>query len=364
MKEMYRNQEITLGCDPEFFFSKDGKIIGSEVVIPKKGIASNGGLTVIDGVQAELHPGQSTCRELLANNIILCLRQVELSATAKGVKADFSQVVEIEKEELDKMDDENKKFGCSASMNTHKEGENKITTVSADPLKYLKRSAGGHIHMGAHPTIGAGDPHGDSINGFRKVIQVENPIFAVLKNPDKLVPVLDILVGNTCVMLDTDPANKERRKNYGKAGEYRSPSYGIEYRTLSNFWLRGMPLFSLAFGLARQSAELVRQTTPENNYLGELMSLVKMDDITKAINENDKDLAARNFARIEDFLIEITQEDNYGFYPIMKETIKGFHKLVDDGIDKYFTQDPLDAWLRPKEHHKAFREFIINVVNN
>lgn len=365
MPKLAPEQKISLGCDPEFFFTKDGKVIGSEAIIPKEGLRSGGydqgGLTVIDGVQAELHPSPASCREILARGIRDCLITVNSSAGSKGVKVDFRQVVDIEKEELDKMADENKKFGCSESMNTHKAGINKVTTISADPLKYLKRSAGGHIHMGAPKTVEVRTGH--TPDGFSTWGTLSNSYFEVLKNPEHLVPILDILVGNTCVMLDTDPANKERRKNYGKAGEYRLPSYGLEYRTLSNFWLRGMPLFSFAFGLARQAVNLCQQSTDEHDYRKELMSLVSMSDIRKAINNNDKELATRNFARIEDFLLSITKDDNYGFYPLMPQTIKGFHKLVEDGIDKYFTQDTIDAWTQPRDGYGGgFYQFITQIV--
>ena len=49
----------TLGCDPELFFSKGGKIVGSEKVLPEDGLTNTprwaGELThkgvVLDGVQ-------------------------------------------------------------------------------------------------------------------------------------------------------------------------------------------------------------------------------------------------------------------------------------------------------------------------
>lgn len=361
MQKLQPIQKISIGCDPEFFFTKDGKVVGSEAVIPKNGLQSSGGQTVIDGVQAELHPSASMCREILMRNMIECFDQVAATASRMSLKTDFRQVVEIEKEELDKMDDANKKFGCSASMNTHKLGKNKITTVSADPLKYLKRSAGGHIHLGAPKTL----PFyiGHAADGFTPTYREDpNPLFKVLKSPETLVPVLDVLLGNTAVLLDTDPANRERRKNYGKAGEYRLPDYGLEYRTLSNFWLRGMPLASLVFGLARQAVNICAQSTEKDNYREELMSLVKMSDIKKAINNNDQELAARNFARIEEFLLSVTPDDGYGFYPLMPGTIKGFHKLVDGGIDKYFTQDTTEAWINPLPGYQGGFYYFINQV--
>lgn len=404
-KKLPQMQAITLGCDPEFFFTKDGKVIGSEKIIEKKGIKakektyhydfktqkdnevfrdSDRGLTVIDGVQAELHPKADLCRDRLASNIAQCLLGVEKSM-GEGIQADFSQVVEVSKAELDTLSDENKKFGCSASLNTHKKGKNKVTTIKADPTKYLKRSAGGHIHMGANATVTGApiyketpysaeqieyykryykeDRAGQTYKAHIGFEQKVDPHYAALKNPDVLVPILDIILGNTCVMLDRNPANAERRKNYGKAGEYRLPKYGLEYRTLSNFWLRGKPLFSLVFGLARQAVNMV-VCDKDTGHIAQLMALVDMEDITKAINENDMELAVKNWNKIEPFMLAITKgSDIYGHYPITSHSIAGFHKLIDNGIDHYFKQSPMDAWLRPTAGtYLGFSEWAVKIA--
>ena len=74
---------------------------------------------------------------------------------------------------------------------------------------------------------------------------------ALHEDPLLAVKILDIVVGNTCVIMDRAPSQVERRKVYGRAGEYRLPAHGIEYRTLSNFWLRSYQLTHLVFSLAR-----------------------------------------------------------------------------------------------------------------
>lgn len=50
---------------------------------------------------------------------------------------------------------------------------------------------------------------------------------------ENIVKVMDLLLGVQSVLLDMD---KERRILYGKAGCFRFKPYGLEYRTLSNFW--------------------------------------------------------------------------------------------------------------------------------
>ena len=61
MKKLTYLNYVTLGCDPEFFFSKNGAIVGSEKVLDKNGFVVNGSSKfVIDGVQAELNPIPNT----------------------------------------------------------------------------------------------------------------------------------------------------------------------------------------------------------------------------------------------------------------------------------------------------------------
>ena len=58
-------------------------------------------------------------------------------------------------------------------------------------------------------------------------------------NPDKetnfnIIKQMDLYLGVPSIILDT---HAERRQLYGKAGCFRHKKYGVEFRTLSNFWL-------------------------------------------------------------------------------------------------------------------------------
>jgi hypothetical protein len=52
------------------------------------------------------------------------------------------------------------------------------------------------------------------------------------------------------------------RKLYGAAGRYRQPSYGVEYRTLSNFWLASPELVELVYDIC----SFVIDSTQEKMY--------------------------------------------------------------------------------------------------
>jgi hypothetical protein len=95
-------------------------------------------------------------------------------------------------------------FGCSPDYNAYTEDEN----PRPDSRTNL-RTAGGHIHIGYDN------------------VAIDTSLF--------LVKMCDLFLGLPSVLIDKDV---DRRQLYGKAGAFRYKSYGLEYRSLSNFWLR------------------------------------------------------------------------------------------------------------------------------
>lgn len=320
---------VYLGCDPEFFFTKKGRIIGCERIIPTDGVAYREGMIIIDGVQAEINPQADTCRQRLANKIAqsFALTEQILSAhkDSKDLSISLDTLVDIDKVELGDLSDKAKYFGCTPSKNIY--DEKNIMPIK-DSSKYYKRSAGGHIHLG-----------------------FGNPKLAH-DNARNIVAMLDIIVGNTCVLFDRHEGNAERRKLYGRAGEYRLPKHGIEYRTVSNFWLRDYKLMSGVFGLARLAVRIldssdkvfrrwegsfghetiVEYRTPD--FAQQIFDAVDLEKVRQAINENDFDLAMENFMRIKPILERIVPDD--GTYPLDRTTIPYFLYFVNKGVDHFF----------------------------
>lgn len=331
---------IVFGCDPEFFFRKGKKVIGAEIVLPADGLLVNPddyaqSKIVIDGVQAELNPAPNTCREALAFGIadsFLALK--EHLADFKGIGIDFTQTIKLSGDDFERLSDNSKKFGCMPSKSAYNGGRDGRITVNPDTYRY--RSAGGHIHIGGRDFLPKG----------------------FFDNPVRIIQMMDILVGNTCVLFDRDPGNIERRKVYGKAGEFRVPPHGVEYRTLSNFWLRSYQLTSLVMGLARHACIIVA-----NDMDGEFLKLVDMKDVSNAINNNDFQLALRNFKKIEKLLLEITPEEE-GAYPIDSTNIKQFRHFVKKGLDHWFKEEPMEHWVEhSKEAGLGFYDWLEIVVD-
>lgn len=337
MDIVYR--KLVFGADPEFFFTKKGSVIGAEKVLPKIGMyaGSYSGQQqkiIIDGVQGEMNIIADTCRQIFAKNMRYCYQAIVEQAKKKGVDISFSQTVLVPKKEMKSLSPETQQFGCSPSENIHQKSDISIKDASAYPY----RSAGGHVHLGLNDAV-------------------TNDI---LHNYKLIVPLLDVLVGNTMVLLDRDEGNIERRKVYGKAGEHRTPEYGVEYRTLSNFWIRSYPLVSLVLGMCRFAVNVAESPEATKAF----MEKVSMEDITRAINTNDFRLAQSNFDKIKKLISETHANEDEGeyYYPLEAHRLAVFEKIVECGIDAVFPENPIEHWLNPHFIRTGWELFADNMV--
>ncbi len=143
------------------------------------------------------------------------------------------------------------------------------------------RSCGGHIHLGSKML--AGD---DS-------------------RPLLLIYMLDLFIGIPSLWLDKDPTSPRRRQLYGKAGRYRPKDYGLEYRSLSNFWLQSPKMVSLIYDICMFVHDFVEDGRAwkmwsfdedvfySSNTLSDAWQCHAYDitDLQKSINQSDKTMA-------------------------------------------------------------------------
>jgi hypothetical protein len=359
--------ELTLGCDPEIFVSYEvGKVrkrrvvVGSEAILPPNDPKRTAARLVRDGVQVELHPDYSWCRANLSNSIQACFRQLDIAVKTASkrlnldLKVDFRSVVRLSKGDLAKMSPETRQLGCQPSKNVYGRKH-----IQKDGTKYLIRSAAGHIHLGSEALTKGKIDH------------------------EKLIKIMDVLVGNTSVMIDRDQLAAERRKVYGRAGEWRVQPHGIEYRTLSNFWLHNYRLMSLVTGLAKTAFKVshagqefpVHYGTWNKNWFTKaeqvLMGDVDLRLIEQAINTNDFELARSNYERwVKPFFKQVTNNDD----GLAADKLEDFDHFVNkirqaelDGAEQplnvWFPEDPLTHWMTKKEGHgRGWETYLQDVV--
>jgi Phage phiEco32-like COOH.NH2 ligase-type 2 len=182
-----------------------------------------------DGAQAEFAPWAKQCMETLHESTRLGLIEVLTRARKVDPKAKLTlqNVVTLPEAVLQNADAKFIQFRCSQSLNIYNDPGDGIQ----DARKYKYRCAGGHIHIGYTRAFTA--------PGIEQVVRG-----------------LDGVLGVIGVSLAAGIDNPERRHTYGRAGEFRLPRHGLEYRVLSNFWLSHPAIAMLVFELSRSVVRL------------------------------------------------------------------------------------------------------------
>lgn len=216
----------SVGTDPEVFLENahSHKFVPAFEVLPKD--KRSGYSWFWDGFQAETTVEPRHCHEQLMDGLIFQIRDFfpPNHAIRRG------SVIEVERKTLENLKREYVEFGCRPSLNAY--GTRSQLDMAATDIPY--RFAGGHLHYG--------------LTG----VSLASARFSYEEAIKQYVRAMDVLVGIPSVsMAENWDAPHVRRRWYGLAGEYRLPTYGFEYRTLSNFWLAHPALAYLVWDLAR-----------------------------------------------------------------------------------------------------------------
>lgn len=255
-------KNITLGTDPELFLQKDNKIIsaigkiGGSKSDPQP-ISDNGHFIQEDNVAIEYNIPPCVTREnwVFHNNFVKDYLEVLVSTMGCTLAIEASATLEAS--ELD--NDVAKLAGCEPDFNVWKECVNEPADLSETNL----RVCGGHISIGW-----------------------DNP---TQEQQLDMVKAMDATVGLESVLLDSDTL---RKSLYGKAGCFRFREYGIEYRTLSNFWIRSDDSLKWSWDTTMKAIDLVNT--------GKIEKVKELGVyIVDAINTNNKDLAQELLNKIE-----------------------------------------------------------------
>lgn len=201
-----------LGADPEVFVKRGGQLLSGFGLIPgTKAVPHkvNRGAVQVDGMALEFNIDPAASVEEFSLNIKTVLAQ--LKAMVPDCELAIQPVAEFGHEYMATQPEEARELGCDPDYNAYTGLEN--TRPDGDrPF----RTAAGHVHIGWDSGL---DPHTPAHHEACGMV----------------VRQLDYYLGVPSLLLDPDD---KRRELYGKAGAYRPKPYGVEYRVLSNFWLK------------------------------------------------------------------------------------------------------------------------------
>ena len=250
--------KFTIGSDPEFFIKRRNKLVSAVPIIPgtkhDPDVTESGAMLQHDNVAVEFATPVANSKEEFVDAIGIAMKEVR-AALPKGHKIEAIPSAKFNKNEL--QTEEAQKFGCEPDFNCWSVSMNPEPDQS-DPRF---RSAGGHIHVGFVK---------DSGNDF--LLDFDGKLL--------MTKMMDTFHGIISVLLDNSKAAIARRVLYGKAGCHRPKDYGIEYRTLSNFWLKSPQLVMLMHHLTEDCLSIIRSGKAED-----LINDIGGDNIQEIINE-------------------------------------------------------------------------------
>ena len=226
-----QDEGVGVGTDPEIF-AIDSKGVYRSLIGKLGGTKANPkptkhGFVQEDNVAGEFNIHPAFSEDEFVTNVLNVLGDIREILTPMDLSIDITPIALFPAEEL--KHDLAQMAGCEPDYN----GWDLVVNDSPDLSATQKRSGGGHLHISW-----------DKVNS------------APLHRP-LLSCIMDITAGVASVIMDP---NTERRELYGKASCHRpkvraaGDSYdGIEYRALSNFWLKSPSHIRWAYNTVRQA---------------------------------------------------------------------------------------------------------------
>jgi len=244
-----------IGCDPEIFLqNSEGKfksvigLIGGDKWTPRK-LSEVGHAVLEDNVAVEFNiPPCASLQDF----------RTEVKRTMEMIKGILPQDLHYNQQSAVSFPNEELAcdaawvFGCEPDLNAWTMEENPRPQTDDKNL----RSAGGHIHVGSD-------------------IAINDPI--------NVVRAMDIYLGVPSTQLDLNGG--PRRKLYGGPGAFRFKPYGVEYRTLSNFWIFSDSLIQWAYEGTQRALEFVASGKTVDEQHQQLINDCIMNNNNTAYNE-------------------------------------------------------------------------------
>tara|TARA_B100000929_G_C15511743_1_gene421159 strand:- start:36395 stop:37210 length:816 start_codon:yes stop_codon:yes gene_type:complete len=246
-----------VGCDPELFLRKDDSFVSAYGLIPGTKADPHrvrSGAVQVDGMAVEFNIEPATTLRGFKSRIKAVRRQLE--AMLEGYELVSSPIAHFDEAYMRSQPEEALELGCDPDYNAYTGEANERPNGNVS-----FRTAGGHVHIGW--TTDAPLDHPDHVEACRMLTRE-----------------LDFYLGVPSLFWDTEDG---RRAMYGKAGAFRSKSYGVEYRSLSNAWLADDDIMGFVF---KQTQKAFKNLVDGHSLYNKSSNAAKT-----AVDNNDRELA-------------------------------------------------------------------------
>jgi len=208
---------VKVGADPEFFLKKDGKNVSAHGIVPgskHQPHLVDAGAIQLDGTAVEFNISPASTAIEFSTNINTVLNQLRTHIPSE-YEFDFSPSVRYDAKYFEQVPESSKELGCDPDFNAWKEGKvNPRPTPKGDYATL--RTGAGHLHIGWGEKLDI--THSDHITDCCVLVKQLDNYFSFYEK-----------------LWDKDDT---RRTLYGARGAFRPKHYGVEYRVLSNAWLK------------------------------------------------------------------------------------------------------------------------------
>lgn len=219
--------KMLLGADPEMFVMDPGTqqfVSGHGLIQGTKTdpFPVKNGAVQVDGMALEFNINPAENAKQFVSNIQQVMAQ--LAAMVPQYTLVATPVAHFSEEVFANCPPMALELGCDPDYDAY-------TGMPNDPPDGKRdfRTGAGHIHVGWTNGMDITDP--EHIEACQMMAKQ-----------------LDVFLGVPSVLLDPD---NKRREMYGRAGCYRPKPYGMEYRVLSNFWLKDPVLMNWVYAQAK-----------------------------------------------------------------------------------------------------------------
>lgn len=261
----------TFGSDPEFLLVDDKGLPKSAIgVLPNEecSLEKDGNLYYYDNVLAECTVKPGSTKEEVLNNFRSALKGY--AEVVRPYRLTTRASADFPKEELS--NPEAQRAGCAPDNCAY------TMRMCKPPKKQFQngtlRSCGGHIHLGENFVV--------------KNEEGPQPIFVIY--------MMDLFLGIPSLFMDNDPTSQARRSLYGQAGRYRKKAYGVEYRSLGNFWLQSPTFVSTIYDLSMFAVKFVEDGQVNKYWSFDEELFYEADDISEAFKCTAYDAQALKLA--------------------------------------------------------------------
>lgn len=314
---------IHVGADPEVFVvDKSGECIPAWKFLPKKknAIPHTHGTTFYDGFQAEYTITSTYCHGYMIDFVRSGLRSVLEAARKvdKNAKLTPLPVVTLSPKVRHNTPKEHLALGCSPSKNAY--GEDQLAVPSPEDLEW--RFAGSHFHF---KTSHKYNPTSKDGYTTETPTQITN-----------MVKMMDAIAGVANVAIAGNLNQPERRRFYGRAGEYRIPDvHRLEWRVPDTLIMSHPGVYMLMRELSRVALRMGIQGL---NFLWKTPE----DEIRHAINTSDTKLARKILSDNEPILKRVIEKAYCGWNDCgMGEWMESTMKILHGGMESVL-EDPMD----------------------